>query len=84
MKLTDACYRAYCDGELLKSDPVASTLVERDMMNIWIGKDLHIVQNTVIIGSKIESNWILTHIDTEDIDENWQQPALTRRRGRRR
>ena len=42
-------------------------------MNIWIGNDVHLVQNTLRDGD--EFNWIITHKDTEDIKESWFQPG---------
>ncbi|KZT51429.1 FAD/NAD(P)-binding domain-containing protein [Calocera cornea HHB12733] len=68
-----ACYRAYMPGSRLKSDPYAKRLVEKDCMNVWIGPDLHIVQNTCKDGE--EFNWIITHKDEADILESWSQPG---------
>lgn len=47
--------------------------MDKDCVNIWIGKDTHLVQNTLRNGE--EFNWILTHKDTEDIQESWFQPG---------
>ncbi|GAA5985747.1 hypothetical protein JCM11641_007201 [Rhodosporidiobolus odoratus] len=68
-----ACYRAYTQGDVIREHPTSGLLVSRDMMNIWIGKDLHIVQNTCRDGG--DFNWIITHKDNEDIAESWQQPG---------
>ncbi|GAA5908588.1 hypothetical protein JCM6882_003685 [Rhodosporidiobolus microsporus] len=68
-----ACYRAYTEGDTVRGDPLAGKLVERDTMNIWIGKDLHVVQNTCRDGE--DFNWIITHKDDEDIAESWSQPG---------
>ncbi|GAA6034655.1 hypothetical protein JCM8097_001101 [Rhodosporidiobolus ruineniae] len=68
-----ACYRAYTEGSRIRADPLSKVLVQRDTMNIWIGKDLHIVQNTCHDGE--EFNWIITHKDDEDIAESWSQPG---------
>ncbi|GAA5970679.1 hypothetical protein JCM11641_007397 [Rhodosporidiobolus odoratus] len=68
-----ACYRAYTQGNVIREHPTSGLLVSRDMMNIWIGKDLHIVQNTCRDGG--DFNWIITHKDNEDIAESWQQPG---------
>ncbi|KAF8251275.1 FAD/NAD(P)-binding domain-containing protein [Wilcoxina mikolae CBS 423.85] len=68
-----ACYRAYFKGEHLKSIPLCKPLVEKECVNIWIGHDMHLVQNTLRDGE--EFNWILTHKDTTDIAESWFQPG---------
>ncbi|BGP23933.1 hypothetical protein JCM10295v2_002834 [Rhodotorula toruloides] len=68
-----ACYRAYTEGDRIRDHPDAGILVNRDQMNIWIGKDLHIVQNTCRNGG--DFNWIITHKDDEDIAESWSQPG---------
>ncbi|KAL2784527.1 hypothetical protein BJX66DRAFT_329921 [Aspergillus keveii] len=66
-----ACYRAYFKGAHLKEDPLCREFVEKECINIWIGPDVHLVQNTLRDGE--EFNWILTHKDTEDITESWFQ-----------
>ncbi|KAL4922118.1 hypothetical protein BDW62DRAFT_207884 [Aspergillus aurantiobrunneus] len=68
-----ACYRAYFKGAFLKEDPLCREFVEKECVNIWIGHDVHFVQNTLRDGD--EFNWILTHKDTEDIKESWFQPG---------
>ena len=68
-----ACFRAYFKGVHLKEDPVCREFVDHDCVNIWIGNDVHLVQNTMNDGE--EFNWILTHKDTEDIKESWFQPG---------
>ncbi|KAL4962748.1 uncharacterized protein BDV14DRAFT_210389 [Aspergillus stella-maris] len=68
-----ACYRAYFKGAFLKEDPLCHEFVEKECINIWIGHDVHLVQNTLRDGD--EFNWILTHKDTEDIKESWFQPG---------
>ncbi|KAL4802208.1 hypothetical protein BDV18DRAFT_167069 [Aspergillus unguis] len=68
-----ACYRAYFPGAFLKKDPLCREFVEKDCINIWIGHDVHLVQNTLRDGD--EFNWILTHKDTQDITESWFQPG---------
>jgi len=68
-----ACYRAYFKGEYLKQDPLCREFVEKECVNIWIGHDVHMVQNTLRDGE--EFNWILTHKDVEDIKESWFQPG---------
>lgn len=68
-----ACFRAFFKGDHLKGDPLTAEFVEKECVNIWIGKDLHLVQNTLRNGE--EFNWIITHKDTEDIKESWFQPG---------
>ncbi|KEF62507.1 uncharacterized protein A1O9_00480 [Exophiala aquamarina CBS 119918] len=68
-----ACFRAFFKGSHLKGDPLTAEFVEKECVNIWIGKDRHLVQNTLRNGE--EFNWIITHKDTEDIKESWFQPG---------
>jgi len=68
-----ACFRAYFKGAYLKNDPLCGEFLEKECVNIWIGDDKHLVQNTLRDGE--EFNWIITHKDTEDIKESWFQPG---------
>jgi salicylate hydroxylase len=68
-----ACFRAYLKGAALAADPLTNSFITSDCVNIWIGNDVHLVQNTMNDGE--EFNWILTHKDTEDIKESWFQPG---------
>ncbi|KAK9447334.1 putative monooxygenase [Limtongia smithiae] len=68
-----ACYRAYFKGDCLANVPECQPILNHDCLNIWIGPDMHLVQNTLRDGE--EFNWILTHRDTEDITESWFQPG---------
>ncbi|KIW69392.1 hypothetical protein PV04_05271 [Phialophora macrospora] len=68
-----ACFRAFFDGRKLQGDPVTEEFVARECVNIWIGKDMHCVQNTLRGGA--EFNWIITHKDTADVRESWSQPG---------
>ncbi|KIW74952.1 hypothetical protein Z517_11723 [Fonsecaea pedrosoi CBS 271.37] len=68
-----ACFRAFFKGDKLKGDPLTAEFVENECVNIWIGKDMHVVQNTLRGGD--EFNWIITHKDTADIQESWSQPG---------
>lgn len=63
-----ACYRAYFrpSPSLRSSNPYINN---GDCVNIWIGPDMHLVQNTLRDGE--EFNWILTHKDSADIAESW-------------
>lgn len=68
-----ACYRAFFKGDILKDVQPCQPLLHKDCVNIWIGEDKHLVQNTLRDGK--EFNWIITHKDTEDIQESWFQPG---------
>lgn len=68
-----ACYRAFFKGAFLKEDLVCREFVEKECVNIWIGPDVHLVQNTLRDGE--DFNWILTHTDTTDVKESWSQPG---------
>ncbi|KAL2441445.1 FAD-dependent monooxygenase roqM [Exophiala dermatitidis] len=68
-----ACFRAFFKGSHLRGDPLTAEFVEQECVNIWIGRDKHLVQNTLRNGE--EFNWIITHKDTEDIKESWFQPG---------
>ncbi|KAL1977089.1 hypothetical protein VTN31DRAFT_3371 [Thermomyces dupontii] len=68
-----ACYRAFFKGDVLRNVPECQSLLKEDCVNIWIGEDMHLVQNTLRNGD--EFNWIITHKDTEDIKESWFQPG---------
>lgn len=68
-----ACFRAYFRGEELDGEEMCKEFTGKDCVNIWIGEDVHLVQNTLRGGE--EFNWILTHRDTEDIKESWFQPG---------
>ena len=68
-----ACFRAYFKGDCLRDEPLCREFVEKECVNIWIGNDVHLVQNTLRDGE--EFNWILTHKDSTDIKESWFQPG---------
>ncbi|MCJ1393745.1 hypothetical protein MMC18_006621 [Xylographa bjoerkii] len=68
-----ACFRAFFKGSHLKEDPMCREFVSKECVNVWIGNDVHLVQNTLRDGE--EFNWILTHKDTADIKESWFQPG---------
>lgn len=77
-----ACFRAYFPGSLLKEIEDAGTrqFVDHDCVNIWIGPDTHLVQNTLRDGE--EFNWIVTRkIPTKEREdamlagESWFQPG---------
>ncbi|CAG8979728.1 hypothetical protein HYALB_00012374, partial [Hymenoscyphus albidus] len=66
-----ACYRAFFKGAYLQDLPLCREVIEKECVNIWIGNDVHLVQNTLRDGDEV--NWIITHKDTEDIKESWFQ-----------
>ncbi|KAJ8124769.1 hypothetical protein O1611_g8871 [Lasiodiplodia mahajangana] len=70
-----SCYRAYFPGAHLKEDPLCREFVNHDCVNIWIGEDTHLVQNTLRNGD--EFNWIVTrklsHEADMEIRESWFQ-----------
>ncbi|KUI56437.1 6-hydroxynicotinate 3-monooxygenase [Cytospora mali] len=70
-----SCWRAYFPGEDLKEDALCRDFVDHDCVNIWIGEDTHLVQNTLRNGE--EFNWIITrklsHEADMEIRESWFQ-----------
>lgn len=70
-----SCFRAYFPGEHLRQDPLCRDFVDHDCVNIWIGEDTHLVQNTLRDGK--EFNWIITrkisHETDMEIKESWFQ-----------
>jgi salicylate hydroxylase len=70
-----SCWRAYFPGEHLKEDSLCREFVDHDCVNIWIGYDTHLVQNTLRNGK--EFNWIVTrklsHEADMEIKESWFQ-----------
>ncbi|KAI5867561.1 putative monooxygenase [Durotheca rogersii] len=70
-----SCYRAYFPGRHLREDPLCREFVDHDCVNIWIGPDTHLVQNTLRNGD--EFNWIVTRKLSHEADmvikESWFQ-----------
>ena len=70
-----SCFRAYFPGSHLANTPLCAEFVKEDCVNIWIGDDTHVVQNTLRGGE--EFNWILTRKISEEKDmgitESWFQ-----------
>ncbi|KAJ0117310.1 monooxygenase [Diaporthe amygdali] len=70
-----SCWRAYFPGEHLKGDALCQDFIDHDCVNIWIGSDTHLVQNTLRGGD--EFNWIITrklsHEADMEIKESWFQ-----------
>ena len=75
-----ACFRAYFPGAHLRSIAACREFVSHDCVNVWIGEDTHLVQNTLRDGD--EFNWIVTRkIPTKEREaemmasESWFQPG---------
>ena len=70
-----SCFRAYFPGSVLEGEEGCKELTQGDCVNIWIGEDTHVVQNTLAGGK--EFNWILTrkisHEKDLEITESWFQ-----------
>lgn len=70
-----SCWRAYFPGRHLREDPLCREFVDHDCVNIWIGDDTHVVQNTLRGGD--EFNWIVNRkLGAEQdlvIQESWFQ-----------
>lgn len=70
-----SCWRAYFPGRYLKGDRLCQDFIDHDCVNIWIGLDTHLVQNTLRDGE--EFNWIITrklsHEADMEIKESWFQ-----------
>ncbi|KAI0127421.1 salicylate hydroxylase [Xylariales sp. AK1849] len=70
-----SCFRAYFPGRHLREDPLCREFADHDCVNIWIGEDTHLVQNTLRDGE--EFNWIVTrklsHEADMEIKESWFQ-----------
>lgn len=66
-----ACFRAFFKGNLLDQDPIYKEFLEKECVNIWIGHDVHLIQNTLRDGE--EFNWILNRKDPSELDpdESW-------------
>ncbi|XXH02586.1 hypothetical protein Hte_008964 [Hypoxylon texense] len=70
-----SCYRAYFPGKHLREIPLCREFVDHDCVNIWIGEDTHLIQNTLRDGD--EFNWIVTRKLSHETDmvikESWFQ-----------
>jgi salicylate hydroxylase len=51
-----ACYRAFFPGAWLKDDPLCAHFVEKDMLNVYIGEDAHVVQNALKDGEEVHTS----------------------------
>ncbi len=76
-----ACFRAYVPGAHLREDERCRPFVDHDCVNIWIGLDRHLIQNTLRGGA--EFNWIVTRRIADDPareramleSESWFRPG---------
>ncbi|EXJ53392.1 uncharacterized protein A1O5_13381 [Cladophialophora psammophila CBS 110553] len=66
-----AVYRAYMDGELLKSDALAEKFLDNDAIRLFIAPDMHGFVTTLRNGKEV--NAVLTHKDEADIEEGWNK-----------
>ncbi len=60
-----AAYRATVDVEKMRGDREVSWLLEKPSLNIWIGKDRHVMSYTIASGKSF--NMVLSHVDKTDI-----------------
>lgn len=76
-----ACFRAYLSGDKLRQRLGRSLeFLDHDCLNVWIGADKHLVQNTLRNGHEV--NWVLTRkIDSKKreldmlLSESWFRPG---------
>jgi 2-polyprenyl-6-methoxyphenol hydroxylase-like FAD-dependent oxidoreductase len=69
-----AVYRAWFPGEVIADNKMLKHLViNGDTHSGWIGPDLHFLASSLKDGK--EFNWVFTHVDDGDIEENWQFPG---------
>ncbi|CAK7206785.1 hypothetical protein SEUCBS139899_009591 [Sporothrix eucalyptigena] len=65
-----AVYRGFMDADLIRDDPIAGKFAEPfDRIRLFLGPDMHGFITTLRDGKEI--NAVLTHKDSEDIDEAW-------------
>jgi len=69
-----AVYRAWFPGEAIADNPLLKHMVVNgDTHQGWIGPDLHFLASSLKGGK--EFNWVFTHVDDGNIEENWQFPG---------
>jgi 2-polyprenyl-6-methoxyphenol hydroxylase-like FAD-dependent oxidoreductase len=69
-----AVYRAWFPGEAIANNKMLEHLVANgDTHSGWIGPDLHFLASSLKDGR--EFNWVFTHVDDGNIEENWQFPG---------
>lgn len=62
-------------ADLIRANPLCAHLAPegRDSRTIWIGPDMHFIHGTSRNGKEI--HWLLTHLDTADVEESWMLPG---------
>jgi 2-polyprenyl-6-methoxyphenol hydroxylase-like FAD-dependent oxidoreductase len=68
-----AVYRSWYSGASIASNPLLAHLVDGDSHSGFIGPDLHFLVSSLKGGK--EFNWVFTHVDDGNIEENWQFPG---------
>ncbi|KAH7117898.1 hypothetical protein B0J11DRAFT_536988 [Dendryphion nanum] len=69
-----AVYRAWFKGDAIaKNDNLKHLVVNGDTHSGWIGPDLHFLVSSLKDGK--EFNWVFTHVDDGNIEEDWQFPG---------
>lgn len=62
-------YRAFMPGKLLKGDPLAEKFTRGETLRLFLAPDMHAFVTSLRNGEEV--NAVLTHKDTEDIEEGW-------------
>lgn len=69
-----AVYRAWFPSDVIAANPKLKHLVVNgDTHQGWVGPDLHFLASSIKGGK--EFNWVFTHVDDGNIEENWQFPG---------
>ncbi|KAF2864790.1 hypothetical protein BDV95DRAFT_588480 [Massariosphaeria phaeospora] len=69
-----AVYRAWFSGDAIaKNEKLKHLVVNGDTHSGWVGPDLHFLVSSLKDGK--EFNWVFTHVDDGNIEENWQFPG---------
>ncbi|KAK4702470.1 hypothetical protein P7C70_g3751, partial [Phenoliferia sp. Uapishka_3] len=68
-------YRTSYSADRIRANPVCAHLAVKgeDHRTVWIGPDAHFIHGTSQGGKYI--HWLLTHLDTHDIEESWMLPG---------
>lgn len=70
-----AIFRTAYSADLIRANPECAHLAPegKDARCIWIGPDVHFIHGTSRNGKEI--HWLLTHLDTADVEESWMLPG---------
>lgn len=70
-----AIFRTAYSADLIRANPECAHLAPegKDARTIWIGPDVHFIHGTSMNGKEI--HWLLTHLDTADVEESWMLPG---------